>query len=142
MTKPKTTLTAFIQPPDFGRFFSIPGNIANNVNGNANANPNANIPINGSKTSPAAAFTNKAPTIGPVQLNETITKVNAIKNDAKNPPLSTCLSALLAKPDGRIISNIPKKDAANAKNNAKNMVFLSCQKLMNFEFNKLWIMEE
>src|SRR6056297_1036565 len=119
---PSTTLTVFIHPPDLGNPFNIRGNIANKVNGKAKANPKPNIPIRGSKISPAAAFTSNAPTMGPVQLNETITKVKAIKNEARNPPLSTCRSDLFANPEGKTISNIPKNEAANAINNAKKIV--------------------
>ena len=121
--KPITTFTEFIHPPDFGNFLSQFGAIAKIVNGKAKPSPKPSIPIVGSSTFPLAAFTNKAPTIGPVQLKLTITVVSARKNDAKIPPLSTCLSLLFASEVGRIISNKPNSEAANATNSRKNIKF-------------------
>ncbi len=89
ITKPIITLTEFNQPPDFGNLFIIPGTRAKKVKGRAKPKPKPSIPIRGSNTLPLAAFTNKAPIIGPVQLKLTITVVRAIKNAASIPPLST-----------------------------------------------------
>ena len=120
---PITTFTALSQPPDFGSFFIIPGASANKVNGNEKPSPKPNIPIRGSRTFPLAALTNKAPIIGPVQLKLTITVVNAIKNAAINPPLSTCLSALFARLVGKTNSNKPKSEAAKTRNKTKKIAF-------------------
>ena len=89
----------------------------------ANATPNPIIPIVGLKTSPLAASTRRAPIIGPVHENETITVVSPIKNAASIPPLSTFESAPVTHLFGRIISNAPKNEVANITNNAKNRVF-------------------
>ena len=60
------------------------GKSAKIVKGRANATPKPNIPIVGLSTSPLAASTRRAPIIGPVHENETITVVNPIKNAASN----------------------------------------------------------
>ena len=121
--KPMTTFTEFIQPPDFGSFFIQFGAIAKIVKGNAKPRPKPNIPIVGSSTLPLAALTNKAPTIGPVQLKLTKTVVTAKKKEAKIPPLSTCLSLLFANEVGSMISNKPNNDAAKATKRTKNIKF-------------------
>ena len=59
----------------------------------AKATPKPIIPIVGLNTSPLAASTSRAPTIGPVHEKETITVVSPIKNAASIPPLSTLESA-------------------------------------------------
>src|SRR5687767_2286761 len=87
-TKPKTTLTEFNHPPDFGNEFNQPGKNANNVKGIANANENANMPTMGFRNSPPADETKILPTNGPVQENDTSTSVNAIKNTPNSPPFS------------------------------------------------------
>src|SRR5690606_28140528 len=86
---PKVTFTLFNQPPDEGRLFIQPGNIAKSANGIAKANEKPNIPIAGPNNSPiVAACTNKVPIIGPVHENDTTARVAAIKKIPKNPPLS------------------------------------------------------
>ena len=85
---PKTTFTAFNQPPDFGKEFNQPGNAANKVNGKARAKEKPNIPTKGAIPPLEAASTNNVPTIGPVQEKETIAKANAIKSIPIIPPLS------------------------------------------------------
>ena len=69
---PRNTFTVFNHPPDFGNVFNQPGNIANNIKGNAKANEKPNIPTSGAIPPFEAASTNKVPTIGPVQENETL----------------------------------------------------------------------
>ncbi len=44
---PKTTLTVFNHPPDFGNQFNQPGKAANKANGIAKANEKPNIPTIG-----------------------------------------------------------------------------------------------
>ena len=99
------------------------GKRANIVNGSAKAIPKPTIPIVGLNTSPLAASTRRAPIIGPVHENETITVVSPIKNAASIPPLSTFESAPVTHLLGNTISKAPKNEAANNTNNAKNMVF-------------------
>ena len=119
--KPKTTLTEFNHPPDFGNVFNHPGNIANNINGKANALENPSIPTIGAIPPFEAASTNKVPIIGPVQENETIAKAKAINSIPTIPPLSACLSTLLAHELGNIISKAPKKDKAKTTNRTKKI---------------------
>ena len=88
----------------------------------ANARPKPNIPMVGLRTSPDAASTSSAPTIGPVQENETITVVSPMKNDASKPPLSALESAPATHLLGRTISNAPKKDIANRTNREKKSI--------------------
>ena len=120
--KPRTTFIELSQPPDFGIRFIIEGNKANIVNGNAKANPNPSIPIVGLTTSPLAASTSNAPTIGPVQEKDTITVVKPMKKEASIPPLSTLESAPEAHLFGSTISYAPKNDIENTTNKIKNKV--------------------
>ena len=119
---PRTTLMEFSHPPDLGILFINDGNSAKIVNGRANAIPNPTIPIVGLNTSPLAASTRRAPIIGPVHENDTITVVSPIKNAASIPPLSTFESTPVTHLFGNTISNAPKNDMANITNNAKNIV--------------------
>ncbi|MNV11515.1 hypothetical protein D3C71_1020830 [compost metagenome] len=68
-----------------------------------------------------AASTNRVPMIGPVQENDTNDKLNAIKNRPISPPLSDLASILLTNELGKVISNAPKKDAANTTNSKKKI---------------------
>ena len=120
--KPKTTFTEFNQPPDFGKDCSQFGKIANTVNGNANAKPKPARPaVNGHGPS-AAVPASKEPRIGPVQENDTIARVNAMKNI---PTVSSpeCAPALLAKLPGNVISKYPKKEMANTRKMTKKKRF-------------------
>jgi hypothetical protein len=120
---PRTTFIEFNQPPDLGMRFIIDGNNAKIVKGRAKANPKPSMPIVGLITSPLAASTRRAPIIGPVHENETITVVSPIKNAASIPPLSTLESAPVTHLFGRTISNAPKNEMANTTNNAKKIIF-------------------
>ena len=61
--------------------FSMVGKQANRVNGMARASAKPNIPTAGEmKLDVAAASTNSVPIMGPVQLNDTRQRVNAMKN--------------------------------------------------------------
>ena len=104
---PRTTFTVFIQPPDFGKLCNACGNNANKPKTNAQANPKpakANVNNVGTLVAPATTPPNKLPRIGPVQENETITKVKAIKKIPINPPASSALEDLLAMELGKVIS--------------------------------------
>ena len=93
---PSETLTVLSHPPDFGSVFNQLGNIANSMNGNAKAEENPNIPTIGAIPPFEADSTNKVPTIGPVQENETIASAKAMNKIPTTPPLSACLSTLFA----------------------------------------------
>src|SRR5512139_310283 len=123
MMKTSTTLTELSQPPDFGIFFISEGKRAKSVNGSANAIPKPNMPIVGRRTSPEAASTRRAPTMGPVHENETRTVVSPRKKAARAPPLSTFESVELTHLAGMTISKAPKNDAAKTRNNVKNNRF-------------------
>lgn len=117
---PRTTLTLFSHPPDFGIDFSRDGNKANNANGMASATENPNMPIAGPKRSPLeAASTSNVPIIGPVQENETTARLKAMKNNPIRPPLSDLESILLTNELGSVISNAPKKEAAKTTSKIK-----------------------
>ena len=106
-TKPKTTFTVFIQPPDFGRLCSACGNKASKPKTIAQANPNpakAKVSSIGTFAEPVIALPNKLPKIGPVQENETMTKVKAIKKIPIIPPASSAFEDLLAIELGKVIS--------------------------------------
>lgn len=117
--KPSTTLTLVIQDPDLGNEFNIAGNAANNPNGNARARENPNITTIGPRDEDLADSTIAVPMIGPVQENDTIAKVNAMKKIPTIPPLSAIESVLLDQLLGNVISKYPKNDNANMINTAK-----------------------
>jgi hypothetical protein len=83
------------------------------------ADEKPNIPIIGAIPPFDADSTNRVPTIGPVQENDTIAKANAIKKIPIKPPLSACESTLVAQELGNVISKAPKKDTANTISIAK-----------------------
>jgi hypothetical protein len=118
------TLKVFIQPPDLGSFFNTDGNIANSVNGNAKAMAKPSIPIAGAMMDLPAASTSRVPMIGPVQENDTITKVKAINRMLMKPlVLPDLLLRAVDHELGRVISNAPKKDAANTTRTRKKIMF-------------------
>jgi hypothetical protein len=91
------------------------------MKGNAKAEENPNIPTIGAIPPFEADSTNKVPTIGPVQENETIASAKAMNKIPTTPPLSACLSTLFAHELGNIISNAPKNDAAKNTNKTKKI---------------------
>ena len=104
---PKNTFTVFIQPPDFGKLCNACGNKANNPKTIAQLNPKpAKAKVNniGTFEDPVTALPNKLPKIGPVQENDTITKVNAIKKIPIIPPASSAFEDLLAMALGKVMS--------------------------------------
>ena len=120
--KPSTTFTVLSQPPDFGIFLSMVGKRANTVNGMARAIAKPVIPTTGPITLPRlAASTKRVPIIGPVQENDTITSVAAMKKMLSIPVvLLAVLSILLLNDWGSVISNAPKNEMAKITSNAKN----------------------
>ena len=86
--KPKLTLMVFNQPPLLGNDCSIAGKNANKENGIARPTPKPIIPIMGASPTPCILVCpSRVPTMGPVQENETITSVIAIKKMPSSPPL-------------------------------------------------------
>ena len=122
--KPRPPFTVFIQPPDLGAFWRRPGNMANRQNGMARASEKPNMPIAGPKRSPVlTASTRSVPIIGPVQENETSTRVNAMKKILRRPVvLSTVESILLLHDEGSVISNAPKNEIANITRRRKKIM--------------------
>src|SRR5690606_8464746 len=119
--KPKVTFTLFSHPPDEGRLFIQPGNMANNEKGTASAVEKPNIPAAGPSSSPiVAAWTSKVPMIGPVQENDTTASVAAIKKRPMRPPLSALASILFTHEAGSVSSNAPRHETANATSRKKN----------------------
>ena len=80
-TKPNVTFNAFCQPPLLVSTVNNLGKKAKIINGNASPKPKPNIPLMGPKLPalPPARPKIEA-TKFPVQLKETTTNVNAIKN--------------------------------------------------------------
>ena len=78
-TKASTTFSVFIQPPDFGIFFKMPGKKAKRVKGMAIPSEKPNIPMMGFSREPPTELRATAPAIGRVQENDTSTKVRAMK---------------------------------------------------------------
>ena len=103
---PKTTLVVFSHPPDFGKEFNQLGNSANNAKGSAKANPKPVIPAVNCIAPPSEDKepANKEPKIGPVQENETIARVNAIKKMPTIPPTEEAESILFPQELGNVIS--------------------------------------
>ena len=128
-----TTLNDVIQSPDLGACLSHCGNKANSENGKAKAIAKPNIPIAGANKLRPAASTSNVPMIGPVQLNETITSVNAISRILRNPPvLRALLSNAVDQLSGKVISNNPKNDSANTTRIRKNTMFTTALVLKSF----------
>ena len=122
--KPRTTFTEFNQPPLLGIFLSNDGNQARSVNGSAKAVAKAAIVRIGIQMlPPLVELIITVPTIGPVQENDTSTRVRAIKKIPSKPPFSAPASLLLTRLEGIVISNAPKNDAAKIIKIAKKMRF-------------------
>src|SRR5579871_208758 len=104
--KPKTTFTELSHPPDFGKEWSHPGNMANNANGNANPKPNPAIPKLNWRAPPLLdnAPANNEPRIGPVQEKETTANVSAIKKIPTKFPAPDFEPAALVTRPGNVIS--------------------------------------
>ena len=103
---PKITLVVLSHPPDFGRAFSMFGNIANNAKGNPSATPKPAIPAVSCQAPPSAERepASKEPRIGPVHEKDTIDKVNAIKKTPKIPPIPSPLLVEFVHLDGKVSS--------------------------------------
>src|SRR4051812_30641115 len=80
------------------------------------------MPTVGFRVSPEAEAIKMLPTMGPVQENDTRTKVKAMKKTPIQPPLSACLSTLVSHELGKVISNMPKNDMAKTRKIRKNRI--------------------
>ena len=98
------------------------GKNANNVNGMASATANPSIPIAGARIEPLPdTSTSKVPMMGPVQENETSTRVNAIKRILRIPAVESAFASIFVDQEaGSVISNAPKNEIANTTSRAKN----------------------
>ena len=112
--KASVTLTAFIQPPDFGALFSSCGKRAKRVKGSARATAKPVMPMAGAAMLPCVdTATSRNPMMGPVHEKDTSASVNAIrKMDSQPVAASDFWSALLTHEAGSVISKAPKKEAA------------------------------
>src|SRR5690606_22404467 len=72
---------------------------------------------------PCPAMTSKGPTMGPVQENDTITSVKAMKKIPLKLPRPALESVLLVHEDGRVISKAPRNDKPNTTKMIKNTRF-------------------
>jgi len=77
----------------------------------------------GFKNAPPTASISRLPTMGPVQLNETKTKVKAIKKTPRKDPILLFESTEFTNWWGSVISNNPRKEAAKTINMMKNKMF-------------------
>ena len=124
-TKPNVTFSVFSQPPELGSFSRNFGNIANKAKGSPSAKPKPPIPTVNCQAPESAVRepANKDPKIGPVQENETIARVRAMKNIPANPPTDSLLVEDAAHEDGKVKSKNPKNEKANIKNIKKKNIF-------------------
>ena len=93
--------------------------MANNVNGKAKAMAKPSIPMVGARMLPdVETSTNRKPIIGPVQEKDTKASVKAMRKMLSKPVVdSALLSTALLHEEGKVISNAPKKLAANTNSN-------------------------
>ena len=77
----------------------------------------------GVQNSPAVDLMSTEPTMGPVQENDTSTRVRAMKKMPASPLESALESLLLTIHEGMVISNAPKNDAAKTMNTRKKRMF-------------------
>ena len=98
---------------------SQPGKAEKSIKGRARAKENPNITAVGAANDPVAAPASALPTKGPVQENDTMASVAAMKKMPSKPPLSAASSVLFAQLVGNWISKAPKKLAPKMSNNRK-----------------------
>ena len=97
--------------------------MANNEKGKANATPNPAIPCVNAQAPPCKEPTSNVPSIGPVQENETIASVMAMKNIPPKLPKLLLESATFAIPLGKEISKYPKKEIEKKMKITKKIIF-------------------
>jgi hypothetical protein len=120
--KPRKIFTVLSQLPELGRLFNHCGKIAKAVKVRANAMENPNIPSTGISMCPEAEAISILPTNGPVQENDTKTKVSAIKKIPNRPPDEDFLSTLVTRLLGKLISKRPRNHKAKKTNIIKNTI--------------------
>ena len=98
--------------------------MANRVKGKAKAMAKPNMPMVGARILPDVdTSTNRKPIIGPVQEKETKARVKAIRKMLNKPVVdSALLSTALLHEEGSVISNAPKKLAANTNSIRKKKI--------------------
>ena len=135
--KASVTLSWFIHAPDLGAFLSHEGKRAKSVKGRARARANPNIPTTGAIHCPEVAkSTSSSPTMGQVHENETMARVNAMRNIESTPPVAVALlSTLLAHDDGSDSSNQPISDMANTTSSRVNTMFSGALVAMALSFS-------
>ncbi len=114
-----TTFTELSQPPLLGSFFSTDGKSAKSVKGSAKATEKASMVRIGVQNSPAVDLMSTEPTMGPVQENDTSTRVSARKKMPPRPFVSAFASLLFTSHEGIEISKAPKNEAAKSMKTRK-----------------------
>ncbi|MPN02395.1 hypothetical protein SDC9_149611 [bioreactor metagenome] len=120
---PSTTFTELSHPPDLGRLVNHDGKMAKSTKGMARAMANPSMPMAGPRMLPdTAASTNSVPMMGPVQENETSTRVKAMKKMLSAPDVLSAFSSILfVHLDGSTKSKPPKKAMAKTTRRAKKI---------------------
>ena len=96
-----------------GKDCNQPGNMANKAKGIAIAMENPAMPTTGAMILPDdAASTKRNPIMGPVQENDTMVRVRAIKKIPQNPDPEAFRSVPVLQPAGSVIWKTPKKERA------------------------------
>ena len=100
---PSMTFVVLSHPPDFGSDFIIFGNIAKRAKGRPRATPKPAIPAVSCQAPPSADNdpARRDPRIGPVQENDTIDKVRAMKKTPKIPPIPSPLLVKVVQVEGK-----------------------------------------
>src|ERR1035437_8936883 len=119
--KPSVTLMVLSHPPDLGILFNQLGTMANKPKGSAKPNPKPKKPNKG-PVGELVTKGSKLPIKIPVQENETIDKVVAIKKMPRKPPLSLCVSILVSHELGSTIAKAPKKLIPKTSNIKKKKI--------------------
>ena len=119
--KPSTTFTVLSHEPERGISLSSVGKKANRPKGSAKPRAKPPMPNAGPRILPCeAASTNSVPIIGPVQENDTNTKVKAMKNMEMKPVVDSAFESMaLLHFEGSSMLNAPKNDTANTTSSKK-----------------------
>ena len=99
---PKTTFTTVSHPPDFGKALSKLGKMANRAKGMPRPIPKPDMA--GVMSFELEILPKTKPSTGPVQENDTMAKVSAIKKIPLILPILLFSSTLLAIEAGKLIS--------------------------------------
>src|SRR5690606_24756682 len=123
--KPKVTFTKLSHPPAFPSACNLLWKKAKSANGKTSAREKPNIPMSRPNRLPCEANTNRLPIIGPVQENDTITKVRAMKKMPLTLLVLALLSAAVLHLAGNSISKAPRKEIPKTRNIKKNIKLAS-----------------